>query len=259
MKRYDGGKEHRYSNPTPRRNLGSTLWSILTVITLLVIICVVGIFLIIYTNPASSINLFPPPTMPPQAQLPSATPTDKVYELPPTWTPTFTLVPSLTWTPTPSATLPPTPTPITITPSPTSSPLPPTPPAGGYAFEVRKGNPKAIPNIYHPELDCQWLGVGGQVIDISNAPVIGLIVQLGGGLPGVKIPENTMSLTGLALNYGRSGYEFKLADLPMPSKGLLWLQLLNQSGGPLSDKIYFDTYDNCDQNLIIIDFVQVHK
>jgi hypothetical protein len=253
MKKYD------YDNLPPARGSGFNIWTVLSVLIVLLTVCVVSIFLIIYSNPYSSLNIFPPPTMPPKAQLPSATPTDIVYELPPTWTPTFTPVPSVTWTPIPSATLLPTPTPITITPSPTSSPLPPTPPTGGYPFEVRKGNPKAIPNIYHPELDCKWMGVGGQVIDMSTAPVIGLIVRLGGELPGITIPENTMSLTGLALSYGRSGYEFKLADLPISSKGLLWLQLLNQSGGPLSDKIYFDTYDNCDQNLIIIDFVQVHK
>ena len=251
--------KYAYNDPSPSRNIGSIIWSVLTVLILLLTVCVVGIFLTIYTNPSSSLNLFPPPTMPPPARLPTETPTDIVYALPPTWTPTFTPVPSATWTPLPSATLPPTPTPITITPSPTTSPLPPPPPAGGYPFEVRKGNPKAIPNIYHPELDCKWMGVGGQVIDMSNAPVIGLIIRLGGGLPGVKIPENTMSLTGLALSYGRSGYEFKLSDLPIPSKGMLWVQLLNQSGGPLSDKVYFDTYDNCDQNLIIIDFVQVRK
>ena len=253
MKKYDD------YNPSPARNIGATIWTLLTVVTLLLTVCVVMVFLIIYTNPRSSLNKFPPPTMPPPAQLPSETPTDIVYELPPTWTPTFTVLPSPTWTLPPSATLPATPTPITITPSPTPTETPLPPPTGGYPFAVRKGNPKAIPNIYHPELDCKWMGVGGQVIDMSNAPVIGLIIRLGGGLPGVKIPENTMSLTGLALSYGRSGYEFKLSDLPLPSRSLLWVQLLSQSGGPLSDKVYFDTYDNCDQNLIIIDFVQVRK
>jgi type VI secretion system secreted protein VgrG len=252
-------KKYAYSDPSPSRNIGSMVWSVLTVLTLLLTVGVVGIFLIIYTGFIPTLNPFPAPSMPPPAHLPTETPTDIVYPLPPTWTPTLTPVSSATWTPLPSATLPDTPTPITITPSPTTSPLPPPPPAGGYPFEVRKGNPKAIPNIYHPELECKWMGVGGQVIDMSNAPVIGLIIQLGGVLPRVKIPENTMSLTGLALSYGRSGYEFKLSDLPIPSRGLLWVQLLNQSGGPLSDKVYFDTYDNCDQNLVIIDFVQVHK
>jgi hypothetical protein len=150
--------------------------------------------------------------------------------------------------------MPPTPTPVTITP--TFSPEPPAP-AEGYRFEVRQGSPKAIPNIYHPELACNWMGVGGQAVDMSNAPVTGLIIRLGGSLPGIVIPEHMMSLTGVALNYGRAGYEFKLADQPVASKKLLWVQLLDQSGGPLSDKIYFDTYDSCDKNLIIIDFKQV--
>jgi hypothetical protein len=66
-----------------------------------------------------------------------------------------------------------------------------------------------------------------------------------------------MTLSGVALTYGRSGYEFKLADAPIASKGVLWLQLLSQAGIPLSDKIYFDTYNDCNKNLIIIDFKQV--
>jgi hypothetical protein len=226
------------------------------VLTLIGILCIAGVFVLIYTNPYSAYNPFPPPTMPPPMQLPSATPTDVVYELPPTWTPTTTFTPTDTQTPEPSATLFDTPTPITITPSPTASA---TPPPGGYPFEVRTGNPKAIPNIYHPELGCNWMGVGGQVLDLSNAPVIGLIIRLGGGLPGVDIPENMISLTGLALSYGRSGYEFKLADKPINSRGTLWLQLLSQAGGPLSEKVPFYTYDNCEQNLIIVDFIQVRK
>lgn len=103
------------------------------------------------------------------------------------------------------------------------------------------------------------MGVGGQVLDMSNAPVIGLIIRLGGGLPGVRIPEDTFSLTGLALSYGRSGYEFTLANQPIASTGQLWIQLLNQEGGPLSEQVYFDTYSDCDKNLIIIDFVQTRK
>jgi hypothetical protein len=101
------------------------------------------------------------------------------------------------------------------------------------------------------------MGVGGQVVDMNGAPVTGLIIQLGGVLPGVKIPEHFITLTGVAINYGRSGYEFKLADKPIKSSRSLWLQLLSQAGGFLSDKVYFDTYDNCEKNLIVIDFKQV--
>ena len=103
------------------------------------------------------------------------------------------------------------------------------------------------------------MGVGGQVIDMSNAPVIGLIIKLGGRLQGVRFSEDLISLTGLALSYGRSGYEFKLADQPIASRGQLWIQLLSQEGGPLTGPINFDTYESCEQNLIIIDFVQIRK
>ncbi len=250
MKSYEN---YEYSRP---RSRSSVIWGILTVLTLLGVICVTTVFLVIFTNPYSELNPFPPATLPPPLLLPSPTPTDAVYSLPPTWTPTYTIAPLPSETPLPTATLPPTPTPITITPTPTDTPIPP---LGGYPFRVRTGNPKAIPNIYHPELECNWMGVGGQVIDMSNAPVIGLIIRLGGRLPDVKIPEDYISLTGLALNYGRSGYEFKIADQPIASSGQLWVQLLNQSGGPLSDQVYFDTYDSCEQNLIIIDFIQVRK
>jgi hypothetical protein len=122
---------------------------------------------------------------------------------------------------------------------------------------LREGSPVAISNIYHPELGCNWMGVGGQVVDMSGGPMTGLIIRLGGALPGVTIPEHLMSLTGVALSYGRAGYEFTLADHPIPSRGSLWVQLLDQEGIPLSKKVYFDTYDSCDQNLIIIDFKQV--
>ena len=253
MNRFDDGL---YDENRLQSNRLSTCWIILAVLALLGVVCVTVAFLLIFINPSLAFNPFPPPTLPPLQEVPSATPTDIVYPLPPTWTATFTIEPTATETLQPSPTLPPTPTPITITPSPTVTPPPP---QGGYLFEVRKGNPKAIPNIYHPELECNWMGVGGQVVDMSNAPVIGLIIRLGGNLPGVKFPENTISLTGLALTYGRSGYEFKLADKPIASRGSLWVQLLNQSGGPLSDKVYFNTYENCEQNLIIIDFVQVRK
>jgi hypothetical protein len=245
---------NNYTAPQAKPDRSAIFWSILAILFLLMVVCVVAVFAIIFTNPYSSLNPFPPPTLPARAQLPSATPTNVVIPLPPTWTATSSPVPIPSDTPTPTWTLPPTPTPITLTPTP---PFTPMPPPGGYPYAVRQGFPKAIENIYHPELGCDWMGVGGQVVDLSDAPVTGLIVRLGGSLPGVKIEENTISLTGLALNYGRSGYEFKLADRPIASRNSLWIQLLNQAGAPISERAYFDTYESCTQNLILIDFKQV--
>jgi hypothetical protein len=245
-----------YNDYVPRQSRAGLIWSILTILTLMCVLCVAGVALVIFANPNSALNPFPPPTPPSLAHLPTETPTDVVFSLPPTWTATSTLMPSPTDTPVPTDTQLPTPTPITITPSPT---ITAPPPPGGYPFEVRHSNPKAIPNIYHSELGCNWMGVGGQVVDMSNAPVVGLIIKLGGRLPNLTFHDDMISLTGLASSYGRSGYEFTLADHPIASSGRLWVQLLSQAGGPLSDQVYFNTYDSCEQNLIIIDFVQVHK
>lgn len=246
-------KNYRSAEP-PRRTCSSIFWSLLTVLVLLGVLAITCVFLVIFTDPYSFLNPFPPPTQRPTAGLPTATATNMLIPLPPSWTPTLAPTRTPTDTPVPSATLADTPTPITITPTATPT-LPP--PAGGYPYEVRTGSPQAIPNIHHPELECNWLGVGGQVFDLNGAPVTGLIIRLGGAAQGISIQNNTYTLTGVALNYGRSGYEFNLADQPVASRQTLWVQLLNQAGVPLSEKLYFDTFAGCEQNLILIDFKQV--
>ncbi len=130
-----------------------TLWDILAIMTLLALLFMGIIFLQIFVDPFSTINPFPPSTLPPTLMIPSATPT--LRSLPPTWThtpqqpglfatlrPTSTLLPTatgfrlptFTHTPTPTST--PTNTPtitntatITNTPKPTRTrtPVPPTP------------------------------------------------------------------------------------------------------------------------------------
>ena len=99
------------------------------------------------------------------------------------------------------------------------------------------------------------MGVGGQALDLSGAPVQWLIVQLGGVLDGKQIEQLTM--TGTATQYDKGGFEFTLADEPIESTNTLWVQLLDQAGLPLSEKIYFDTFEDCDKNLIVINLKQV--
>jgi len=92
---------------------------------------------------------------------------------------------------------------------------------------------------------------------MSGAPVTGLIIRLGGALTGLQLTPPLLSLTGVAPNYGQSGYEFTLADRPVASSSSLWLQLLDQAGIALSKQFTFDTFDVCEKNLIIINFKQV--
>ena len=238
-----------------QRKSSALLWNILTGIVLLMMLCASGVFLTIFFNPQSSFNPFPPAPLPAALKFPTITPTSLV-KLRPTWTPTPTEEPTATVTPHPTATLPPTPTFFSLV-SPT--PEPPTATSGGMPFAINRGSPSALSSeTFHPEAGCDWMGVAGTVLDITNAPVsTGVIIQLGGSLAGA--PLDMPTLPGLARQYGPSGYEIYLSDHPIASKGSLYLQLLDQAGLPLSDKIYFDTRDDCEHNLTFITIKQMRR
>jgi hypothetical protein len=241
-------------SPQPARKASALVFNVLTVVILITTICLAGVFISIFINPNSGLNPFPPPTLPVAISLPSATPTFGV-SLPPTWTPVPTKEPTATYTPRPTATLPPTETAFPLAPQESETPAPP---SGGMPFILQSGSPVAIANIAYPESGCDWLGVAGQVFDLSGAAVPGQQVQMGGVLAGSPVPGGVMiTLTGLAPQYGPGYFEFTLGDKPVASKGTLWIQLLDQTGLPMSEKVYFDTYDDCQKNLIVINFKQV--
>ncbi len=233
----------------------AAILSLISALLVLSILFVSGVSLVIFIDPHSALNPFPPPrpiaVKPTQRLAPTSTHTSTAMP-----TGTFTPEPTITQTPLPSETLPPSPTPfIMFTPSATPEP---TEPPQGYPYVLHQSSPIAIANISHPDLGCNWMGVAGQVFDLSGAPVTGLLIRIGGNLSGVSDPKEMLSLTGTALDYGREGYyEFTLADRPIASKQSVWVQLVNQEYTPLSEKIYFDTFESCDKNLIIVNFKQV--
>ena len=236
----------------PRKKSPARVWNILTIVILVTILCVVVVFSIIFTNPNSIINPFPPPTRFPTAVLPTFTVTPRMTMVP-SWTPTLigmqgtgspdaNQIPTITSTP---SEIPPTTTPgITVTPS-------------GYAFELQQGSPSAVAwATFHPDADCNWSGVAGQVTSLNDEAVPGLMVQLGGSMPGTDALD-MYSITGYSTQYGQGGYEITLANSLVATTGTVWIQLMDQQKLPLSDKVYFDTYDDCQMNLIIISFDQV--
>ena len=250
-----------------RRRFGGCIWNVLTALVLLSALCIAGWFLLIFTNPYTALNPFPPFTPEPTIFIPSATPTP-LGVLPPTWTASPSPEPSATYTPRPTATIPPSATPLGQTPDntiplETNTPEAEEPepgegtPVGGFPFQVN-GRPLAIQNIAYPEQGCNWMGVAGQVLDLNGAPVQGQIVRLGGALPGESEPfEPRLTLTGLPQQFGPGHYLFEISDRPVASQERLWLQLLSQEGAPISDRIYFETFDSCEAALIVINFRQV--
>jgi hypothetical protein len=114
----------------------------------------------------------------------------------------------------------------------------------------------AINNIGHDELGCNWMGVAGKAFDISGAPIEeGLFVQLQGTLDGEAL--DMVGTVGMVSYYGPGGYEFVLGEEPIESTQTLWVQLFDQATLPLSDQVLFDTFADCDKNLILINFNQV--
>jgi hypothetical protein len=80
------------------------IWDILSIIVLLGTVIVVIVVLTIFGNPTSSINPFPPPTLPATIDIPTTTQT--TVRMPSTWTPTpwVTATPHFTSTPFPTST-----------------------------------------------------------------------------------------------------------------------------------------------------------
>jgi hypothetical protein len=229
------------------------IWNVLTILALVGVVCVVSGFIMIFNDPNIFLNPFRPKPLPSPMEYPTATVTPRSI-LPPTWTPSPTLEPTDTVTPLPTDTPAPTETPFSLfTPTETSVPA-----AGrGMPFEVSAGTPVSTSSAaFHPESGCEWMGVAGQIFDLSGAPISGQQVRIGGFLGGK--PVDMLTLTGLTSSYGTAGfYEFTLGEVPVASNGSLWVQLLDQAGLAMSEKVFFETFDTCDKNLIFINFKQV--
>jgi len=240
------------SEPPRRKKGAGRVWNVLTILILVTFLCVVSYLALIFFNPNSSLNPFPPPTLNPANATATITVTPR-FTLVPSWTPTNVFI-QITDTPSPTQ------TPIAtngVVENPTSAAPVVTGITGVFAFELQTGSPSAITGTeFHPDAGCNWSGVAGQATSLNGEAVRGLFVQLGGSMPGEAGMDNLV-MTGLAPHYGPGGFEFTLADKPVASNGTLWIQLLDQQNLPLSDRIYFNTFDDCQKNLIIIFFTQV--
>ena len=66
--------------------MNNRLWDVLSILGLLATCGVAAVVLMIFNNPNSGFNFFPPPTEIPTVEIPTSTPTR--FQLPPTWTAT---------------------------------------------------------------------------------------------------------------------------------------------------------------------------
>ena len=218
-------------------------WDILSIAVLVITVCIAGYFLIIFIDPNSSLNVLPPTGK--FANTPTNTPAPMKLE--PTWTASPTLEMTPTSTPRPTFTPIFTDTPFSLVP-PTRTPKPTATPKAPFTASVQQVDS----TIIHPEFACNWAGIGGTVVDSNNSDIIGTVVVLRGFLDGKTIDYTTV--TGINKEYGQSGYEFVLGNAPVASNKTMYVQLVDQSGVPLSNKVEVVTSTECTKNLVIVRF-----
>ncbi len=249
------------------------IFNLLAAFFLLLACLSLGVTAALFANPQLNpiAQLRPPtepagrPDLPTLAVLPfrTATPTPVIPTLPPEWTathtPTVTPTPLASNTPTETATrtaIPPTRT-FTPTPTPTRSPTPTGPTAtftntkSQFRFTLQPGSPAAVPNIANSN-GCNWFGVSGRVFDLQNREVVGLSIWVEGG--GLAVG----ALTGSQPKYGPSGWEVTLGNAPQATTNTYRVQLRESTGQALSEVVVLQTFNDCNRNHILINFVQNH-
>ncbi len=158
-----------------------------------------------------------------------------------------TVPPTQTQTLEPTATFTPEPT-LTFTPTPTEKPMP----------FVIKGTPEGYPNaMLFPQYDCEeYLFIGGEILDLREAPVLGLTVKLGGTYGGSLVDQTSVS--GEMTVYGESGFGFVIDNQRIRESGIT-IQLFDENGEALSALTYLSITGNCDSNLVIVNYKQVRE
>lgn len=173
---------------------------------------------------------------------------------------TPTIQPSLTATPTIEPTLAPTGTLVaaSATPNPTEMAQPSRADeslaldiAPRYKFSIQPGSAVFTQAWLH---DCNWTGVAGQVFGTLGFPLGEIVVEAGGELGGTPVFE--LTITGLDAGFGPGGFEITLGNGPVESHGDVWLQLKDNFGNPLSPLTLLETRDSCEENLILLNFVE---
>jgi hypothetical protein len=259
-----GTRRRRTMAPPPQPQLSSgrgyACADVITAIFLLLTVLVASVTILLIANPRSPLNPFPAPTFPAVSVLASPPPTETATE-------TFTPEP---YTPTPLPSPTPTASPLpTDTATPTATQTPVVGGGGVTATQVQTESVAAtlpqytlspFPFTVKPiryaanttKDGCQWQSIAGTVVDLAGKPIKGLAIRVAGSNGNI----DEVHYSGTALTFGESGFEVFLGAIPREDQ--YTIQLLGRTGAPISDTIDITTRTGCDQNVVIVSFVQNH-
>ena len=229
------------------------LLNLLTVFFLLASVLLAAYFGYTFVNPNHALNPLAPPAQAADDQPLEITPTDPPAEnaaavpTQPAETETLPANPAATPTSEPAATLPSFPTATSVV----INTLAPTLTADPLKFAAQDGTPAYLPYSG----GCTGLYVAGNITDVNDNPVMLMTVRASGTLGGEDILIEALS--GSNSNYTVSGWEIKLSESLIASTGTITIALYKQGGWePISEEVMIDTFNDCSQNLIVVNFVQ---
>ncbi len=229
--------------PASRARLFNTLTLALLILTALLCAAYAAIFALAPPQDTAALATGTPDPTGTPTRTPTASKT-----LRPTNTATHTPPPSPTFTDTPVITQTVT---GTRTPSPTVTPGPsPTPSRTLAPFNYVVRRLEYTRSIH----GSNWAGVAGLVFGLDRKHQTNILVRVQGDAP--IGPQGEDKPSGIAPQYGVSGFEFTLGDRPLVGK---WtIQLIGDDGLPLSDAILIEMGGDPRANLAYIEFEQNH-
>lgn len=102
-------------------------------------------------------------------------------------------------------------------------------------------------------LGCNWASIAGRVIGQDGQPLNGYGIQINDTANPAGLRNRVYS--GAAQTFGAGGFELVLGGAPV--EGQFSVQLFSQAGVPLSDVFRVVTSNRCDQNVLLLTFVQI--
>lgn len=206
---------------TRKRAVKALLYNALTVLALLGIIPVFIWIALVWQNPQSAYNPFPPPT--PFVQITATPGGDSAVSLPGMPTPNEQGQVIIVATETQAAV------------------------SSDYDFTL------AAPGIQYTGNEntrgCEWASIAGNITDSTGDGLTGYRVRV----TGDDFQETAFS--GTASSYGAGGYEVQIASEPVAAD--FRVQLLDVQSNPLAEPVRVTTRAACEENVARVNFVQV--